>query len=254
MPNRIVRADILTSERVARLSWPAEVFYRRLMSVVDDFGRYDGRNSVLRTALYPIQVDKVTERDVGKWKAETASADLVTCYAIDGKDYVQIERFGASRADKSKYPAPELRTDANSCEHLQTSARSGEQNLPYSYSYSGSYSNPLNPPEGVCIRKLSERETVGPAELDVWFLGQPEMPRCEDNRLKVHALWQLSRSKEKPLSWLKSALGRAMRGEWWKFSEADIDAAHHQIRSLQSGGGSGIAESLGNALGGEDTG
>lgn len=254
MPNRIVRADILTSERVARLSWQAEVFYRRLMSVVDDFGRYDGRNSVLRTALYPIQVDKVTERDVGKWKAETASADLVTCYAIDGKDYVQIERFGASRADKSKYPAPDLRTGANICAQLQTSARSREQNLPYSYSYSGSDTNPLNPPEGVCIRKLSDRETGRPEDIDLWFRGQPELPRCEDNRLKVHALWQISRSKEKPLSWLKSALGRAMRGDWWNFSESDLDAAHHQIRVLQASHVSGIAADLGNALGGEDTG
>jgi hypothetical protein len=40
MPVRILREGILTSERVDTLSPAAEVFYRRLMSVVDDFGRF----------------------------------------------------------------------------------------------------------------------------------------------------------------------------------------------------------------------
>ena len=40
MPNRILRDTILRSERVARLSPTAELFYRRLMSVADDYGRY----------------------------------------------------------------------------------------------------------------------------------------------------------------------------------------------------------------------
>ncbi len=39
MPNRIIREGILTSEAVNSLSWEAEVFFRRLLSVVDDFGR-----------------------------------------------------------------------------------------------------------------------------------------------------------------------------------------------------------------------
>jgi hypothetical protein len=39
MPNRELREGILTSERINALTFPAEVFYRRLMSVVDDFGR-----------------------------------------------------------------------------------------------------------------------------------------------------------------------------------------------------------------------
>jgi len=106
MPNRILRADILTSDRVAKLSWQAEVFYRRLMSVVDDYGRFDGRTSVLRTYLYPIQIDKVSERDIGKWRLETVEAGLVTLYEVKGKEYVQIERFDQRTRTPSKYPSP----------------------------------------------------------------------------------------------------------------------------------------------------
>ncbi len=40
MPNRVIREGILNSQRVNKLTEPAELFYRRLMSVVDDFGRF----------------------------------------------------------------------------------------------------------------------------------------------------------------------------------------------------------------------
>ena len=51
MPDRIVRQGILTSDRVNQLDWGAECFYRRLMSIVDDYGRYDARPAVLRAQL-----------------------------------------------------------------------------------------------------------------------------------------------------------------------------------------------------------
>ena len=107
MPDRILRAGIIKSDRVNLLSWPAEVFYRRLMSVVDDYGRYDGRTIILRSDLYPLKVDKVSLADVGKWKAECASAGLVSFYQVTGKEYLEIKDFGQRlRSMKSKWPAP----------------------------------------------------------------------------------------------------------------------------------------------------
>jgi hypothetical protein len=107
MPDRIIRADILTSESVDQLSWPGEIFYRRLMSVADDFGRYEGRPSVLRAALYPLKLDKVSEPDVVKWLSECSKAGLVRKYTVDGKEYIEISKFRQRlRAMKSKYPAP----------------------------------------------------------------------------------------------------------------------------------------------------
>jgi hypothetical protein len=108
MPDRIVRAAILTSDGVCSLSWAAEVFYRRLMSVVDDYGRYDGRVSVLKSHCYPLQTDKVTERDVGKWLSESAAAGLVTLYSVGEKPYLQVERFNQRIRSDSKWPAPEI--------------------------------------------------------------------------------------------------------------------------------------------------
>lgn len=107
MPDRIVRANILTSDAVNQLSWAAEVFYRRLMSVADDYGRYEGRSSILRASLYPLKLNQVSEADIVKWRTECSETGLVSLYEVDGKEYVMILKFNQRlRAAKSKYPAP----------------------------------------------------------------------------------------------------------------------------------------------------
>ncbi|MFA5089387.1 MAG: hypothetical protein WC552_10185 [Candidatus Omnitrophota bacterium] len=107
MPNRILREGILASERMARLSWAEEVFYRRLMSVVDDFGRYDGRPAIIRAACYPLALNKATEADIGKWILATVEAGLVSVYSVDGREYIQLLNFRQqTRAKRSKFPAP----------------------------------------------------------------------------------------------------------------------------------------------------
>ena len=86
MPNRILREGILTSEAVNSLNWAEEVFYRRLHSVVDDFGRYYAAPKLLRAACYPLHIDKVSDSDIGKWLTACVTAALVRVYpAPDGK-------------------------------------------------------------------------------------------------------------------------------------------------------------------------
>ena len=106
MPNRILREGILTSSAVARLGWAEEVFYRRLHSVVDDFGRYYADEGMLRAACYPRQLNKVSDSDIGKWLRACADAALVRVYpAEDGERYLEVVKFGQQvRAKKSKFP------------------------------------------------------------------------------------------------------------------------------------------------------
>ena len=109
MPNRIIREGILTSERVDELQgWAQECFYRRLMSVVDDFGRFYGNPSLIRAACYPLKLDKVSNADIDKWLADCAGAGLVSTYEINGKRYLQLQDFRQQvRAHESKFPAPD---------------------------------------------------------------------------------------------------------------------------------------------------
>ena len=64
MPTRILRDGILTSERVNTLDWEAEVFYRRLLSLGDDFGLFDARPAILRPSLYPLKLDQMRETNI----------------------------------------------------------------------------------------------------------------------------------------------------------------------------------------------
>lgn len=105
MPNRILRADILRSEAVDKLSLEAEVFYRRLMSVADDEGRYYGNVTMLWTAAYPLKADRITREQVSVWLEETVMAGLIILYEVDGKRFIQLEKFRQQVRIASKFPA-----------------------------------------------------------------------------------------------------------------------------------------------------
>lgn len=106
MPNRIVRESILTSESVCSLDWGEEVFYRRLMHIVDDYGRHEANPQLLRSRCYPLQVDKVRVADITRWMAACQKAGVIVLYEAGGKAYVQIEKFGQQQRSPSKHPPP----------------------------------------------------------------------------------------------------------------------------------------------------
>lgn len=126
MPSRLIREGILTSERIDQLDAAAEVFYRRLMSKVDDHGLYDARPSVLRTSLYPLRVDRVREADCSRWIAACEKAGLIALYSHDGKPYLQMLDTRWTARSTPKFPLPsdsgcsELLATENSCKQEQT--------------------------------------------------------------------------------------------------------------------------------------
>lgn len=125
MPNRIIRDAILTSEAVASLGWPEEVFYRRLHSIVDDYGRYEANPQLLRSRCYPLQTDNVRTADITRWMAACQKAGLILGYEVAGKQYLEVLKFGQQQRTASKYPAP-IPVDNNrnhliSNEHLDVS-------------------------------------------------------------------------------------------------------------------------------------
>lgn len=129
MANRVIRDGILDSERVNQLTWPGEVFYRRLMSIVDDFGRGDGRIPIMRSKLYPLKLDKVAEADIVKWMKECSEAGLISCYQVENKPYFEILGFDQTvRIKKPKYPEnPLMKTDESRCEQMSTETKGNEK-------------------------------------------------------------------------------------------------------------------------------
>lgn len=110
----------MTSERVEQLDAPAEVFYRRLMSKVDDHGLYDARPAILRSSLYPLRVDRVREADISRWIAACEKAGLIALYQHDGKTLLQMLDTRWPARSEPKYALPSaadgpLRAVASNC-------------------------------------------------------------------------------------------------------------------------------------------
>lgn len=134
MPDRIVRASILDSKAFNELSDEAEVLYRRLLSVVDDFGCYEADPELIQAKCFWRKVESwPTERitaglsDICKPTNADGSV-LMRLYIALGKRLLRIYKLGKPRARKLRYPLPEgdtcghLPTDACTCMQTPTSA------------------------------------------------------------------------------------------------------------------------------------
>lgn len=109
MPCRYIREEYLTSERVDLLDVREERFYFRLFLVVDDFGRFEANEKLLKSKVFPLKED-VRATDITRWLTACEKAGLIRLYTVSGKRYLSIDRFAQTRANcrstKSKYPEP----------------------------------------------------------------------------------------------------------------------------------------------------
>lgn len=120
MPNRYLRESFIESERVNAVSLTAELFWLHLLVNVDDFGRCEANPELLRARLFPLRLETIRKATVSGWIAECELAQLVRRYEVDGKQYLQMERWEKGRAEKSKYPPPP--TAVNKCLQPHTNA------------------------------------------------------------------------------------------------------------------------------------
>lgn len=110
MPNRMIREGIVDSPKVEMLvregGWGAEVFYRRLLQTVDDYGCCDGRLSMIKAKCYPTVLDLVKDADVEKWVELCEKCHLVEVYHAGGLRYLRISNFRQIIRMKPKFPLP----------------------------------------------------------------------------------------------------------------------------------------------------
>ena len=109
MPNRIIKESICTSANLDGLSWAEEVFFYRIIVNCDDFGRCDGRPTVLRAKCFPLKLSQVSESHIKKWIDTLIRHELIYLYEITGQAYLQVKTWDNHqqiRAKRSKYPDP----------------------------------------------------------------------------------------------------------------------------------------------------
>ncbi|MCR4762866.1 MAG: hypothetical protein K5696_04985 [Lachnospiraceae bacterium] len=123
MPNRLIKESICRSEDIDNLSWFEEVLFYRLIVTCDDYGRFDGRDKIIRSACFPLKETSVD--DVASGLKRLEELGMVQRYVVDGKQYIQLTSWDSHqriRSKRSKYPGPNgecADTDTDDCE-LQT--------------------------------------------------------------------------------------------------------------------------------------
>lgn len=112
MPNRILREGLLDSEPLRAAGELAEVLFNRLLLVADDFGRFDGRVTVICRRCWPN--GGPFEEEVSRRIAKLIEHGLVIGYEVDHKPFIYIPKFKQrTRSAKSKFPAPPTGSQAN---------------------------------------------------------------------------------------------------------------------------------------------
>ena len=109
MPSRIIRDSIRTSPTLDELSDGAERMFWRLVTVADDYGRFEADPRVLLSQCFPLRVDRLKVKQIAEWFEEMVKTDLARCYQVNGRTYGYFptwEKYQRIRAKESRYPAP----------------------------------------------------------------------------------------------------------------------------------------------------
>jgi hypothetical protein len=158
MPNRILREAIITSRAVSGLSDSGQLFFRCLMSVVDDYGRFEADLDLLRARCFPRQLDRWPLSRVSKALAECGEArssdgaPLLSVYRVDDseKEYCQINNFGQRIRENStsRYPNPPVidsTTRRNAAERGGKSPKSESESESYAETKTEAEAAPMPP-------------------------------------------------------------------------------------------------------------
>jgi hypothetical protein len=128
MPQRFLRPGINHSPRWNRVPPVAANFFIRLLTLVDDFGRCDGRPSVLWGYCFAVWNElhskKITIPQTSEMLEQISKAELIDWYEVDGKKVVQIAQWQERIRENSRSKWPERTELAASCSKLQPSSSS----------------------------------------------------------------------------------------------------------------------------------
>lgn len=195
MPTRLIREGINSSARVDLLSAETEVFYRRVLNVVDDYGRFDARPALLIAACYPLRAGSMNPDAVERMLSECATGclPLIRVYVVGGKRYLEVQDFRQQiRSNRSKYPAP---SSADAEQSLNTCSANATQVsglcTPYPESKTKTVYISSSADEGSTSYPTHDSSdgplfdpTPSPGENRVSRVGQPIEPEMESRKSK----------------------------------------------------------------------
>lgn len=130
MPDRVARASIIGSEKLAQVSDQAALLYDRLILIADDFGLVDMSPVSLRLRAVPGR-DSFTLERVAQCCLELARVGLIRPYDSDGKQLGAIQKWDQTRwAKKPKLPMPPWGEEHITGGHIALRAREPAKEAP----------------------------------------------------------------------------------------------------------------------------
>jgi hypothetical protein len=210
MPNRILKESIRESDSIDSLNWFQEVLFYRLIVSCDDYGRFDGRVSVIKNRLFPLKED-LTLKTVADAIQKLVSAGLVVLYEHDGKPYLYLPSWTAHqnvRAKRSKYPEPvivcnDLHTPASICMQKEAEGSNGnhlQENVPViqsntisesvSLSVSESKSESISGGGDSARASEQERASIGLKENEHVWVTSERVVQVKRDAARMFAKWR----------------------------------------------------------------
>lgn len=93
MAKRILKEGVNECEKLNKLSFPAEVFYRRLISIADNAGTIKYDLPILRCDLYALKLEEVKESNVADWVNECLKVGLIEFKEADPKPLILLTEW-----------------------------------------------------------------------------------------------------------------------------------------------------------------
>jgi hypothetical protein len=110
MPDRFLREGWLRSEKLQGLECEVRDFYMRLLSIVDDFGCYDGREAMIVNAAYPTRgIDELI--DIDRMLGKLHLRELIVRYSNAGRPYIALTQWRCGIRARRLFPAPPVDVD-----------------------------------------------------------------------------------------------------------------------------------------------
>lgn len=113
MPQRFLRPGITNSERWNSVSFACQSLYVRILTLVDDYGRFDGRPSVIWGHCFAVWNEQnpdhpVDLQQVREMLQQLAAQKLILCFTSEGKQTLQVFQWQERIREgcRSKWPEP----------------------------------------------------------------------------------------------------------------------------------------------------
>lgn len=104
MPQRFLRPGIRTSDAWNRTSFGAQSLYIAILTLVDDFGRYDARVPILHGECFALR-PVIKPQRTAAFRSELQRMGLIRVYSVEGKEYLQVTKWHEhARGIRSRFP------------------------------------------------------------------------------------------------------------------------------------------------------